>query len=397
MGYETWISFRYLTAGSRERFISLISLISILGVAIGVAALIIVLGVMTGFDVDLRDKIIGANSNILVEKETGIKEPQKLKAELAGIKGIAATSEYINGRVFLQYGNNRVMILALRGVNPATESSVTSVDKYLVEGSLADLKGNGVLIGRELSYYLGVGVGDTITIVSPWLKKWSHELVVCGIFNSGMYDYDMNLLFVDIPKAQEIFGFNSDTVTGVAVKLNDIYQAREIKTQIYDKIGFEYIVRTWMEVNRNFFAALKLEKLAMFIILSLIVLVAAFNIISTLIVVVTGKVKDIGILKALGATNGSIRKIFTLQGLYIGVTGTLLGAVTGVALSLLLKRYQFIKLPQEIYYLDHLPVILQWQDICLIVFSAIAISFLSTIYPANKAARLLPVEALRYE
>jgi lipoprotein-releasing system permease protein len=179
--------------------------------------------------------------------------------------------------------------------------------------------------------------------------------------------------------------------------LDNIYRANEIKRRIQDKIGFSYVVRTWMEVNRNFFAALQLEKITMFIILSLIVLVASFNIISTLIVIVSGKVKDIGILKALGASNASIRKIFTLQGFLIGFIGTLIGVVIGVSLCLLLKKYQFVKIPQEVYYIDRLPVILQWQDISLIVLSAIIISFLSTIYPANKAANLKPVDALRYE
>jgi len=395
MGFESWISFRYLTAANRERFISLISLISILGVAIGVAALIIVIGVMTGFDTDLRDKIIGTNSNILIEREDGIKDAPVLQQELSAIKGVKATTQYINGRVFLQYGN-RVMNLALRGIDPDAETRVTKVKDYLVEGSL-DLKDNGVLIGRELSYYLGLGVGDTITVISPSLKKWSHQLKITGIFNSGMYDYDMNLLFVSIPQAQTIFSLPSDLVSGISIKLDNIYVANQIKRQIQDKIGFQYIVRTWMEVNRNFFAALKLEKITMFIILSLIVLVASFNIISTLIVIVTGKVKDIGILKSLGATNQSIRRIFTLQGLFIGFTGTVIGLVGGVTLCLLLKKYQFIKLPQEVYYIDRLPVILQWQDIGLIVLSAMIISFLSTIYPANKAARLEPVEALRYE
>jgi lipoprotein-releasing system permease protein len=396
MGYETWISLRYLTAYNRERFISLISLISISGVAIGVAALIIVLAVMTGFDVDLRDKIVGTNSNILVEREDGIKNAQVIQQELLSIPGIKATSEYINGRVFLQYSGNRVMNLALRGINPEAEVKVTKVKDYLVEGSL-DLKDNGVLIGRELAYYMGLGVGDTITVISPAVKKWTHQLKIIGIFNSGMYDYDMNLLLVGIPQAQEIFSLGTDLVTGVSVKLNDIYQAGKIKKLIQDKIGFSYVVRTWMEINRNFFSALKLEKITMFIILSLIVLVAAFNIISTLIVIVSGKVKDIGILKALGASNASIRRIFTFQGFFIGLIGTLIGLGIGVALCLLLKKYQFIKLPQEVYYIDRLPVILQWQDIALIVLCAVVISFLSTIYPANKAAGLEPVEALRYE
>jgi len=396
MGYESWISLRYLTAANRERFISLISLISITGVAIGVAALIIVLAVMTGFDVDLKDKIMGTNSNISIEREDGIRNAAEVQKTISAIKGVRATSEYINGRVFLQIGTNRVMNVALRGIDPAAEEKVTKIKQYLVEGNM-NLQDNEVLIGRELSYYLGLNVGDPVMVISPSLKKWTHELKVGGIFNSGMYDYDMNLLLVNVAQGQQLFSLDPGTVSGISVKLDNIYQANEIKHKIQDKIGFSYVTRTWMEANRNFFAALKLEKITMFIILSLIVLVASFNIVSTLIVIVTGKIKDIGILKALGASNASIRRIFTLQGFLIGFIGTLIGLVLGVSLCLILKKYQFIKLPQEIYYLDRLPVILQWQDISLIILSAIIISFLATIYPANKAAGLEPVDALRYE
>lgn len=383
-----------MTARNKESFISLISIISILGIAIGVMALIVVLSVMTGFDNDLKDKIIGTNAHMLIEKADGINDYALIKDSINQIKGVKNSAPYVNGRVFIQQ-DNRIITVAIRGISWAEEEKVTKIKDYLVAGSL-DLSGNQVLIGRELANYLGISIGDEISLVYP-TQKASHQLKVKGIFNSGMYDYDMNLIFVDIKEAQNIFGLGKDVISGVALKLQDIYKAEIVKQEIFKILGFNYIVRTWMEINRNFFAALRLEKITMFIILTLIVLVASFNIISTLIVIVTSKVKDIGILKSIGISSKGIKRIFTIEGLSIGIAGTFLGVLSGIALCLLLKKYQFIQLPQEIYYINRLPVALQWQDIAVIVFAALLISFLSTIYPANKAAKLNPVEALRYE
>lgn len=394
MNYTFWISLRYLTSRHKESFISLISIISVLGIAIGVMALIVVLAVMSGFDNDLRDKIIGTNAHILIEKPDGITDYEHVKEALTGIKGIKAFAPYINGRVFIQQ-DNRIITVILRGISSNEEKNVTKINNYLVEGSL-DLSENEVIIGRELSNYLGLSLDDEMSLVYP-TKKEPRKLKVKGIFNSGMYDYDMNLIFVDIKDAQSILGLGKDVISGVALKLEDIYKAEAIKEQLFESLGFSYIVRTWAEINRNFFAALRLEKVTMFIILTLIVLVASFNIISTLIVIVKSKVKDIGILKAVGVSSKSIRRIFTMEGLLIGLCGTFFGVASGVGLCLLLKKYQFVQLPQEIYYVNKLPVSLQWNDIGIIVGAAILISFLSTIYPSSKAAKLNPVEALRYE
>jgi lipoprotein-releasing system permease protein len=212
-----------------------------------------------------------------------------------------------------------------------------------------------------------------------------------------MYDYDMNLVFTHLKTAQEILGLNNE-VSAVAVKLDNLYLADKVRQELAVILGFDYSFKTWMESNQNFFAALKLEKFTMFIILTLIILVASFNIISTLIVMVIEKTKDIGILKAIGMNSHTIRKIFTYEGLLIGTLGILLGASGGIGLCGLLKKYQFIKLPQDIYYIDKLPVSIElWPDIVLIILASLAITLISTIYPANKAARLSPVEALRYE
>ncbi len=378
----------------------MINFVAITGVAIGVMALIIVIGVMTGFDNDLRDKIIGTNAHIVIEKENGLRDYNSLRDKVKNISGIAATTAYIHGNIFLE-ADGRAVGLAIRGINPSTEKDVTKVNDYLVTGKLNDLTGDSVIIGSQLAEYFGFKVNDAITLIAPASgisgKEWRYQLKVAGIFSSGMYDYDMNLILINIKKAQEIFNLPENVSTGVAIKVKNVYEARKVQQAIYEMLGYGFVVRTWIESNRNFFAALHLEKLAMFIILTLIVLVASFNIASTLIVTVTTKIKDIGVLKSIGVPKNSIRRIFTMTGLAIGAIGTFWGVVAGVSLSLILKKYQFIKLPQEIYYVDRLPVILQLSDIFIIIGSAMVISYLATVYPAAKAANLEPVEALRYE
>jgi len=249
--------------------------------------------------------------------------------------------------------------------------------------------------GKELALYMGIGLNSEVSIFSPLGKE--HKLKVTGLFSSGMYDYDMNLVFMDLPTAQQILGL-AGQVSAIAIKLDNLYLADKVRDELGMSLGFNYNLKTWIEMNANFFAALKLEKLTMFVILTLIILVAAFNIASTLIVLVVEKTKDIGILKALGMSSSAVRKVFTYEGLFIGALGTFFGALIGMGLCSLLKKYQFIKLPQDIYYLDRLPVAMQvWPDMVLIVLSALVITLVSTIYPASRAARFRPVEALRYE
>ncbi|MBP6342541.1 MAG: ABC transporter permease [Candidatus Omnitrophica bacterium] len=399
MNYESWISYRYLMA-KKDRFLSMINFVAVAGIAIGVMALIVVIGVMTGFDRDLRDKIIGTNAHVMVERETGVKNYPEVLAKLGKVKDIKALSPYIHGNVFLE-SNQRAMSLVLRGVDPAHEPKITKIDEYLASGKIETLTPDQVVVGSQLASYYGFRVGDEITVIAPASgvagEGWRYQLKIAGIFTSGMYDYDMNLILVHLSKAQQIFSLGDGVVSGIGVKINDVYAAPAVKEKIYEVLGYSYLVRTWIENNSNFFAALRLEKFAMFVILTLIVLVASFNIISTLIVTVTSKVKDIGILKSIGVPKSSIRKIFTLQGICLGIMGTFWGVVGGALLTFLLKKYQFIKLPQDIYYIDHLPVLLQLSDVLAIVGAALLISYLATIYPAGKAASLEPVEALRYE
>ena len=400
MGYEFWIAYRYLIA-RKDKFLALINGVSVAGIAIGVAALIVVIGVMTGFDRDLKDKIVGTTSHIVVERETGLKDTAPLIAKIKTVKGVASAAVFINGNVFLEYGN-RAYGLLLRGVDPAAEGSVTRINAYLKgDYAIGQLREGDIIIGKELARYYDLKPGDMVSLLSPVSgvagEGWRYKLKIAAIFDSGMYDYDRNLILVHYKKAQEIFNLSAGMVSGVAVKLDDVDAAPQVKEALIRQIGFSYMVRTWIEQNANFFAALKLEKFAMFVILILIVLVASFNIISTLIVTVTTKTKDIGILRAVGVPSGSIRRIFTLYGVTLGTVGTLLGLAFGMGISYILKETQLIKLPQSVYYIDHLPVLIQAGDVLMITGSAILISYLATLYPAARAASLEPVEALRYQ
>jgi lipoprotein-releasing system permease protein len=396
MKTELIISWRFFYTRRKEKFISLISIISILGVAIGVMALIVVIAVMTGFDKDLRDKIVGNYSHITLAgyKAIANSEYEQLTKKITANPHVKGISPYIHGQVLIKEGN-RFLAVGLRGIEPDTETKVTKIKEYIIFGDIDNLSAHTVVIGKELALYLGLSLNSNLMIYSPLGKQYN--LKVVGIFNSGMYDYDMNLAFVRLVSAQEILGLPNQ-VSAIAIKLDNLYLADKVRGDLARELGFDYSLKTWMEANQNFFAALKLEKLTMFIILTLVILVASFNIISTLIVMVVEKTKDIGILKAIGMAPSNIRRIFTYEGLIIGSTGTLFGALGGIALCGLLKKYQFIKLPQDIYYIDRLPISIElWPDIILIIFAAMVIVLISTIYPASKAARLSPVEALRYE
>ena len=391
--WEFFVSWRYLIARRKERFISLISIISILGIAVGVMALIVVIAVMNGFDQELRNKIVSINPHIIVEKQGGIENPQELITLLNKREEVQGASEFINAQALLK-SEDEVTGVLLRGVDPEKEAQVSGFDEYITAGSMR-LEDDEIIIGSELAKRFYIAIGDEISIISSHRNKGT-TLEVVGIFSSGMYEYDINLVVTNIKTAQYIFGLK-DMVGGIGVRLDNLYDAKSVRMSLQEELGFSYWVRDWISLNRNLFSALRLEKIAMFVIVTLIVVVACFNIAGTLIMMVMEKTKDIGILKAIGATNRSIKKIFTIEGAIIGTIGTTLGVAMGFLLCYLLDTYEFIHLPSDIYYLEKLPVKMSPVDSLVIVASALVISLFATVYPARQAASLKPAESLRYE
>jgi lipoprotein-releasing system permease protein len=410
MSYELFIGLRYLKAKRKQTFISIITLISVGGVAIGVMTLIVVIGVMTGFKEDLTGKILGYYSHIVVLKQSeGLDDYEGIIKKIEKVKGVKSATPFIYTQAMLSSKSGSLGVV-LRGVDPKTIGKVINIGSNMKEGSLLNLEGPsnsanypGIIIGKELSRNLGIFYGDTVNLISPMgvmtpmgmvprMKKFK----IVGIFESGMYEYDSSFLYISLKNAQDFINIPG-VVTGIEVKTDDIYRVKEIASRIVRDLGYSYWTKDWMEMNRNLFAALKLEKITMFVILILIIMVAAFNIVSTLIMVVMEKNKDIAILKSMGATASSIMKVFIIEGLVVGVVGTLLGTIGGYALGFLLSEYKFIKLPSDVYYISTLPFRIGSVDSILIAISAIGISFLATLYPSWQASRLLPAEALRYE
>ena len=426
MSYELRISWRHLCSRKSQKFISLITFISMGGVALGVMALIVVIAVMTGFGQNLRDKILGTNSHIVVTQamSNGMQDYQSVLEKVKAVPRVKEAAPFILKQVMLTFGQRSAGVV-VRGIDPEREGDISDLQKNLTEGKLiyldhapqraadkeAGIQRKGIILGKELASNLGVYTGDILGILSPSVRMTPLGIIpkikmveVVGIFESKMYEYDANLAFISISSAQSLFSM-SDRVTGIEIKVADIDAAGEIAIAIKDKLGYPYFARDWMQMNRNLFSALKVEKVTMFIILILIILVAAFNIISTLFMVVMDKAKDIAILKSMGATRGSIMQIFSMQGLIIGVCGTALGCIAGFTIVPNLNEivgfiewmFDFKAFPEDVYYLDALPSQIQWLDSFLIVVFSIVICFLASLYPAWRASRLDPVDGLRYE
>ena len=310
MGWQLFVALRYLTSKHKEKFISIISLISVLGVAVGVAALIVVIAVMSGFDNDLKEKMIGTNAHMVVEAEYGMKPSDEILSRITTTPHVLAASFYLQGQALIR-SNENVTGVIVKGIDPVREENVSKIKIYITKGAV-DLADDGIIIGSELAARLKLKLGDAISLVSQSDTK-GEKFKVAGIFTSGMYEYDMNLVYLDIKKAQDLFAAPG-LVSGVSIKANDAFDVLSIKNELRKKLGPEFTVRTWMEMNKNLIAALKLEKTVMFLILTLIVIVACLNIASALIMTVLEKTKDIGILKAIGASNDNIMAIFAMEG-----------------------------------------------------------------------------------
>ena len=420
MSFEFFVGLRYLRAKRKQAFISVITFISVAGVTLGVMAMMVVLAVMTGFEKDIKSKILGANAHIRVMSRDGkLDKHEEVMTGIEAVEGVMASAPFIYSQVMLRRGSS-VSGAILRGIDPSRAGQVVDIERSVKDTDLRALtraaasqthakEGReaappGIILGKELSLLLAAYPGDEVYVVSPFggsltpiggrlphMKKFK----VVGLFDSGMYDYDTSFAYVSIEAAQQLLRLGR-SVHGIEVKVDDIYNVDKVSKSILKRVGSAYWTQDWMQMNKNFFSALKLEKTVMFIILVLIILVAAFNIISTLIMMVMEKNKDIAILKSMGATSKSIMKIFMLDGLVIGVVGTILGIMGGSALCFLLKRYEFVKLPSDVYYISTLPVRVQVVDVALIALCAVAISFFATLYPAYQASRLDPAAAIRY-
>lgn len=411
MSFEYFIGRRYLRAKQRQAFISLITILSTAGVAVGVMALIVVIAVMSGFESDLKSRILGGQAHVVVMRHGGpLSDYDLILDYLKTVDGVEAASPVVYNQVMLR-SSSAVYGAVLRGIDP---ESAGQVIRTLKDVSLPNIsqprqpnKQNsptpGIVLGIELARNLGVGKDDMIYLISPrgMISPIGHvpamkQFQVTGFFESGMYDFDGSFAYIHIKDAQKLLRMGK-SVSGIEVRVKDVYKAKAVAEKIVSGLGFPYWAWDWIRKNKNLFAALKLEKWVMFIILTLIILVAAFNIASTLIMMVMGKIKDIAILKAMGATEKSILKIFVFKGMVIGTVGTMLGLCLGYVLCSVLAHVNIHELTGDIYYITtQLPVKLELLDVLVIVSAALMICFLATLYPSRQASRLNPVEAIRY-
>jgi lipoprotein-releasing system permease protein len=415
MNYELFIGLRYLRARRQETFISLITVISVLGVMIGVMTLNVVMAVMTGFEETLRDRLLGINAHIaLLKSGDQLSEYEELVQQVIKQEGVVAASPAIYGQVMLTSGS-RVSGVVVRGVDPDRVNAVVDLQRYMKQGSIAGLKQQnpvqvqdrtimlpGVIMGERLAAQLGVFVGSPIQVVSPLGSPTAigvipkvRRFVITGLLNTGMSEIDSTLVFMGLADAQKFFELG-DAVSNIEIRVDDVNQSREIADRIQLQLGFPYLTEDWTRLWPNLFSALQLEKTVYFLVLLLMVLIGAFNIISTLVMVVMEKRKDIAILMSMGATRASIRKIFLLKGFIIGIVGTTLGLLLGLLVCTLIAQYRF-ELPKDVFLISTVPVRIYFSNFMIVTVASFIVCLLASIYPARQAAKLDPVEIIRYE
>ena len=411
MPFELRIALRYLTARRKQAFISVISAISVLGVVVGVMALMVALGLMTGLQREIRSKILGATAHISIFRSGN--EPfdnyREVLAKARAVPRVLGVAPTVYGKGLMTTAGGSAVAM-LKGIVPAQERTVTDLASQVVEGQLdaLDHVAEGslppVLLGRDLASTLGVGVGDVVSVTSPNGRLSPYGMVpsmkkfrVAGTVYSGLYEFDAQWAYIPLSVAQRLFTEGSDSASLVEVRLDDIYAVRAVAPHIVAALGDGYITTDWIMMNQSLFSALWLEKIAIGITIGLIVMVAALNIVATLILLVMEKHKDIAILVSMGASRGAITRIFMLQGTVIGALGTLTGAVLGWGLCRVLDHYKLIRVPVDVYQVSYVPFTLLPLDATTVIVGAVLICFLATIHPARGASRLDPAEALRYE
>jgi len=423
MNFELFVAKRYLLSRRKQSFISVISLISVLGVAIGVAALVVVMGVYNGFTAEIREMVLGYNSHVILysvdislfdplpgQEITGGREQFPILERIEAYPIVKAATPFLSAEVMISTSWGATG-LVLRGVDPGLIVDALPMLSDMKYGSVDGLYRDpgfqgapGILVGQRLADRYGIATGSRVNLLSPagttTTTGFSPKIMpfrVEGIFESGLSEYDQRLAYTTLAGVQELMGLPAGRITGIEIYLNDPYAAQTFGKQLSDDLGLYYYTSNWIDQNANLFAAFELERIGMFLILAMVILVASFSIITSLVMLVMEKTKDIAILMSMGATGKIISRIFTLQGIIIGAVGTGLGYVLGLLLAWLLKKYQFIDLPPGVFILDRLPVLIDVSDTVLIGVASILMCFLATIYPSRKASRLQPSEALRYE
>lgn len=409
MKIDNLIALRYFKSRKRNSIVSFLSITSIIGLMLGTATLILVVSVMSGFTNNLKEKMMGTNSDIVITdfSTVPVRDYEKLMQEVKKIKGVKAAAPFVNTQAVSMSGSG-VSGIIIKGIDSDLEKTVSKISSFITFGSLDDIKKRqegepyGILLGKDLAFSLMAGVGDTITLISPQLNRGPFGLnpkmrsfVVKGIFDTGVYEYNASMAYISIEAAQEFIGLKENSVTGISVSVDKGVNSIDLTYTINQQIENKYWARDWLSMNQSLFSALELEKYAMFIVLTLIIIVASFSIVSMIAITVKDKQKDIAILRAYGASSSCIRSIFIRQGLIVGIIGTALGNITALLLSILVTKYKLIKLPADIYFMDSLPLNIDYHVYLFVSVCAVLITFLASLFPSNQSAKMNIVDGIR--
>lgn len=409
MKIDNLIALRYFKSRKRNSIVSFLSITSIIGLMLGTATLILVVSVMSGFTNNLKEKMMGTNSDIVITdfSTVPVRDYDKLMQEVKNIKGVKAAAPFVNTQAVSMSGSG-VSGIIIKGIDADLEKTVSKISSFITFGSLDDIKVRkegepyGILLGKDLAFSLMAGVGDTITLISPQLNRGPFGLnpkmrsfIVKGIFDTGVYEYNASMAYISIEAVQEFIGLKENSVTGISVAVEKGVNSIDLTYTINQKIENKYWARDWLSMNQSLFSALELEKYAMFIVLTLIIIVASFSIVSMIAITVKDKQKDIAILRAYGASSSCIRSIFIRQGLIVGIIGTALGNITALLLSILVTKYKLIKLPADIYFMDSLPLNIDYHVYLFVSVCAVLITFLASLFPSNQSAKMNIVDGIR--